>query len=67
MSSMSEGKIKVRVADEGCGISKQDAAHIFEPYYKQKMQRERNSAQASGLGLGLSICKSICTSLGGDI
>ena len=34
MNSMSEGKIKVRVADEGSGISKQDAAHIFEPYYK---------------------------------
>ncbi|MCK5069040.1 MAG: response regulator, partial [Desulfocapsa sp.] len=47
---MAKGEyVVLTVADNGPGISKKDAAHIFEPFYtKKKMGR-------SGTGLGLAI------------
>jgi signal transduction histidine kinase len=44
------GDVLVSVVDSGTGIDKQDLARIFDPLFTTKQQ---------GLGIGLSICKTI--------
>jgi PAS domain S-box-containing protein len=55
-----DGLVEVTVHDTGCGIPESVRAHMFEPFYSTK-------AAGVGLGLGLSICHAIVTSLGGTI
>ncbi len=52
------------VADRGSGISDQDLPHVFDLFYTA--QRPGYTARR-GVGLGLSICKSIITAHGGTI
>ena len=52
------GEIAVSVADFGPGIPPADAQRIFEPFY---------STKASGLGVGLSICRAIVEAHGGHL
>jgi two-component system CheB/CheR fusion protein len=51
----------LRVEDNGEGISRQALPHIFEPFF----QASRRSS--SGMGLGLSLARSIVRAHGGDI
>ncbi len=51
-------RIRVDVEDTGSGISEEDAARIFEPFWTSK---------ESGMGLGLTICLGIVSSIGGEI
>ncbi len=46
-----DGAVRMSVSDTGCGLPP-DPEHVFEPFY---------STKAQGLGLGLSICRSIVT------
>ena len=46
------------VTDTGCGISKKDINHIFDPFFTRK---------DAGTGLGLSLCHKIVTAHGGEI
>lgn len=57
-----EGPIVIVVADEGPGISPEDLPHIFEPFY-----RGSSSRREEGMGLGLSIVKTIIESHGWSI
>ena len=50
--------IEIRVSDTGTGISKDDLAHIFDPYFTTK---------ASGTGLGLAIVHNIIEAHNGKI
>lgn len=51
--------VTITVRDSGAGISKEDAPHIFERFYKcDKAHNEKGS------GLGLAIAKEIADSLG---
>ena len=54
--------LRISVIDNGPGIDKQDLPKLFKPFVK--IERHCDTKQK---GLGLYICKLICTSLGGDI
>lgn len=54
-------KIKLVVKDTGEGISPQNLARIFLPFWTKRAD------DSSGRGLGLSICKAIIDRIGGTI
>ena len=58
-----ENRIQFRVSDTGIGIPLDDQPHLFVPFYRSIQP----SWKAPGLGLGLSITKTIIKSLGGEI
>jgi signal transduction histidine kinase len=54
--------LRVVVADRGPGIAPDQAAHLFEPYYRGPQTTANGQ---DGVGLGLSIVKSIVEAHGG--
>lgn len=54
-------KIRILVADDGCGIGKEDIYHIFKRFYRAA---EKNK-NIMGTGLGLPLAKSIIEKQGG--
>jgi signal transduction histidine kinase len=53
----------ISVADNGPGITPEDQQHLFEPFFRA----ESTALKAPGLGLGLSIAKTIAEAHGGSI
>lgn len=49
-AALRDGQVVMSVADRGCGITPETAAHLFEPFYTTKHE---------GLGVGLKICRSV--------
>ena len=66
LSRVSEDRARyeIRVKDSGIGMSPEFAAHIFEPF-----ERERSStvSKIQGTGLGMAITKNIIDMMGGTI
>jgi len=60
----SDGFAVVSVSDTGIGIAKQEAAHIFDRFWRADKARSR---EQGGAGLGLSIAKWIVDIHGGSI
>jgi signal transduction histidine kinase len=58
------GMVSIQVADTGVGIEPENLDKIFQPFYTT---RKTGDMAAQGHGLGLTICKDIVTSLGGEI
>lgn len=54
--------VLLRVKDSGVGIDPVDVPHIFEKFYRVK-----NSTEASGIGLGLTLVRSIAEAHGGQV
>jgi signal transduction histidine kinase len=54
----------VEVSDSGRGIPAAELERVFEPFYRIEPSR---SAETGGMGLGLSVARSIARSHGGDI
>ncbi len=59
-TSFSDGKVKITVIDQGCGIPKENMPFITDPFFTTKRD-------AGGTGLGLSITAGIVNELGGEI
>lgn len=53
----------VQVADRGPGIPARDVPHIFEPFYRSTS----TAGRASGLGVGLAVCKRLIEAESGQI
>lgn len=47
---------EIMVEDNGCGMTKEQTAHIMEPFYRVDKARSRENG---GTGLGLSLCRQI--------
>jgi signal transduction histidine kinase len=56
--------VQIEVADTGQGISDEDRARVFEPFYRGGDEAARDS---EGAGLGLAICRAIVETHGGRI
>ena len=54
--------LRLTVADDGCGIAPEDIHHIFKRFY-----RSSSSSDRQGVGLGLSLAKSIVEGQGGTL
>jgi heavy metal sensor kinase len=66
LSAVADGDYaKIRVMDEGEGISDEDAPHLFERFYRA--DDARTSQHGEGAGLGLAICKHIVLAHHGSI
>jgi two-component system C4-dicarboxylate transport sensor histidine kinase DctB len=59
-ASSKPGRVLIRVADSGPGLSDEARARLFEPFYTSKPQGE-------GLGLGLAISEQIIRDFGGSL
>jgi two-component system, OmpR family, sensor kinase len=58
------GSAHVTVADRGAGMSAEQAAHVFERFYRTDSSRTRASG---GVGLGLSIVAAVAEAHGGSV
>ena len=56
-TSSADGRVRLSLFDEGCGLPP-DPARIFEPFFTTK---------PGGLGMGLSICRTIVNAHGGRL
>lgn len=63
-TGVNQNEVIVEVTDNGLGISKEDKKHLFEMFFTAN--NEKGDGRR-GLGLGLSLCKSIVEAHGGKI
>lgn len=57
--AFNSSRYKLKIVDEGFGISKDDLDKVIEPFYMVDKSRAKVS---KNLGLGLAICQEICIS-----
>jgi signal transduction histidine kinase len=57
-SEASNGDVRVRIRDCGCGIAEDQLEKVFEPFITTK---------SNGMGLGLSVCRTIVDAHGGKL
>lgn len=58
------GLASLAVEDRGCGLTAQEQARIFQPFYRTPDARSQGQA---GVGLGLAVADRIATLFGGSI
>jgi signal transduction histidine kinase len=63
MADAEGDEVVVRVCDHGVGITDEEAAQIFKPFFRST----RTAASAPGAGLGLAVCMRLIEAQGGRI
>jgi signal transduction histidine kinase len=58
------GVFVLAVEDRGCGLSAEEQAHVFQPFYRSPQARSHGQ---SGVGLGLAVAHRIVEVFGGTI
>ncbi|MBF0484080.1 MAG: PAS domain-containing protein [Candidatus Omnitrophica bacterium] len=58
MGDIEDGRVQIKISDEGLGIDAENLKRVFDPFFTTKAQ---------GTGLGLTVCKQIVTLHGGTI
>jgi len=61
-TDVKDGLLEISVSDRGCGIQKELRSRIFEPFFSTK-----SAVPRAGLGLGLSVTKSMVDTMGGTL
>jgi signal transduction histidine kinase len=64
IGSRSRRCVRISVRDYGIGIERRDRRRIFRPFYRSVSASRVN---ASGVGLGLALCRHVVVSHGGSI
>lgn len=57
------GRLAVTVADRGHGVSPEEVEAVFTPFFRS----QRTASMASGIGLGLAVCKRLVDAMGGEM
>jgi signal transduction histidine kinase len=55
---------EIDIEDDGPGVPKAELNRVFDPFYRREPSRNR---QTGGIGLGLSVARSIARAHGGDV
>ncbi len=61
---LSAGENRISVSDNGKGMTKEQLAHVTEPFYRTDKSRSRAEG---GAGLGLALCRQIVLSHGAEL
>ncbi len=56
--------VRIRIRDHGPGISAKDVSKLFQPFHKSARDAANS---APGVGLGLSLCRRLAQSIGGEL
>ncbi len=60
----SDGSVEVRIEDDGPGLAEADLEGVFEPFRRVDPSRCRDTG---GIGLGLTVARTIARAHGGDV
>ncbi len=63
-SRLDRDSVAVSIVDPGIGISAENVARIFDPFWQVE---QRSTRRVGGTGLGLSVSRSLARLLGGDV
>ena len=66
-AAAADGRLRLRVADQGPGIPPADLQRVFERFYRVDKARTRDGHDPGGTGLGLSIVRHLVGLHGGTI
>ncbi|HEX2314852.1 MAG TPA: HAMP domain-containing sensor histidine kinase [Thermomonospora sp.] len=62
---IADGRAVLEVADEGPGMTAEQAGRVFDRFYRA--DRSRNRSEGASAGLGLAIARSLARAHGGDV
>ncbi|GLW54204.1 sensor histidine kinase [Kitasatospora phosalacinea] len=62
-----DGGCLLEVADRGPGLTEDQAAQVFERFYRADASRSRRAGESGGSGLGLAIASALVSAHGGEL